>query len=210
MTKQSEKPVLYYLLMDASMSMRFCWEEMLDALYQHLEYLNKVNRKFPRRPLYFSCCFFNSEITICPAPVMIHQARKILPDVSPDGKTALYDAIGKSILSLKKWLNTDRFPIDTEVVMIILTDGHDNSSVDFRKADVVRIFSIMHRIPTWHVGFLGAGFSTTAYVNKILVDGFYSHIFDKRDMDKAFEQLNLNFLNYISAFSSTMFPASMS
>ena len=61
------------------------------------------------------------------------------------GSTALLDAIGKTITSLDK-------EIDNKVLFVIMTDGMENSSIEFSKSQI----SNMIKNHTWEFIFIGA------------------------------------------------------
>ena len=61
------------------------------------------------------------------------------------GMTALLDAIGKTIVSLDK-------EIDNKVLFVIMTDGMENSSVEFSKSQIKNMISSHN----WEFIFIGA------------------------------------------------------
>lgn len=61
------------------------------------------------------------------------------------GSTALLDAIGKTITTLDK-------EIDNKVLFVIMTDGMENSSIEFSKAQI----SNMIKSHSWEFIFIGA------------------------------------------------------
>ena len=79
--------------------------------------------------------------------------RKSINDVNPltreeyyvRGSTALLDAIGKTITSLDK-------EIDNKVLFVIMTDGRENSSIEFSKTQI----SNMIKNHSWEFIFIGA------------------------------------------------------
>lgn len=79
--------------------------------------------------------------------------RKSINDVDPltreeyfvRGSTALLDAIGKTITSLDK-------EIDNKVLFVITTDGKENASIEFSKAQI----SNMIKNHSWEFIFIGA------------------------------------------------------
>jgi hypothetical protein len=94
--------------------------------------------------------FFNHDVTFH------HQNidGKVVPSLSDkdykrDGMTALYDAIGKSIEYQRK--------IKTEnVIFVILTDGHENSSREYRHTAIKYLITEMEQKHKWTFIYLGA------------------------------------------------------
>jgi uncharacterized protein YegL len=66
---------------------------------------------------------------------------------SPRGMTALFDAIGKTINELE----TDR-----DVVFVIITDGHENASREYKRDAVMKMIEDLEKNKGWYFLFLGA------------------------------------------------------
>ena len=76
--------------------------------------------------------------------------------LEPRGGTALLDAIGRTITGVKaqnKALDAEERP--GEVVLVVLTDGAENSSREFTLAEVKKLIE-KRRAKGWQVVFLGA------------------------------------------------------
>ena len=90
--------------------------------------------------------------------------RKSINDVKPltreeyyvRGSTALLDAIGKTITSLDK-------EIDNKVLFVIMTDGRENSSIEFSKTQI----SNMIKNHSWEFIFIGADIDSYAEASHI-------------------------------------------
>lgn len=72
------------------------------------------------------------------------------------GSTALLDAIGKTIISLDK-------EIDNKVLFVIMTDGMENSSVEFSKAQITNMINNHN----WEFIFIGADIDSYAEAGHI-------------------------------------------
>lgn len=82
-----------------------------------------------------------------------------VPDLAlaPRGGTALLDAIGRSINSLGKRLNdTPEEERPGAVVFVILTDGQENSSVEFSLTRIHEMISHQRDTYGWQFMFIGA------------------------------------------------------
>lgn len=88
--------------------------------------------------------------------------RKPLADVPPfklhpRGATALLDAVGRTITTLGEHLagmqEADR---PGEVIIVILTDGHDNASTKYTKTSVKQLITQQQDEYGWKFVFLGA------------------------------------------------------
>lgn len=79
------------------------------------------------------------------------------PLIVPRGGTALYDAVGSTIVSLGdklKALPEERRP--ENVIVVIVTDGHENSSTEWDGAKVAELVKQQESEWNWNFVFLGA------------------------------------------------------
>ena len=84
---------------------------------------------------------------------------KDVPEVKllPRGGTALLDAIGKTINSVGLRLSSmNESERPGKVVVIIITDGQENSSVEFKKPQVFDMITLQRETYNWQFVFLGA------------------------------------------------------
>lgn len=71
---------------------------------------------------------------------------------SPSGGTALLDAVGRAITTLRRTLSKDE-----RAFVIIMTDGEENSSSEYTRADIKSLIKSCEREGNWTFTFLGAG-----------------------------------------------------
>jgi hypothetical protein len=88
--------------------------------------------------------------------------RKPLADVPafklrPRGATALLDAVGRTITTLGEHLDgTEEADRPGEVIVVILTDGHENASREYTKTAVKKLITRQQDDYGWKFVFLGA------------------------------------------------------
>ncbi|MCZ4514527.1 VWA domain-containing protein [Streptomyces sp. ActVer] len=88
--------------------------------------------------------------------------RKPLADVPPfklrpRGATALLDAVGRTITALGEHLaDTQEADRPGEVIVVILTDGHENASAEYTKTTVKKLITRQQDEYGWKFVFLGA------------------------------------------------------
>ena len=76
----------------------------------------------------------------------------------PKGMTALYDAIGRTIDMIKtRQSNTPNDERPAKTIVAIMTDGEENSSVEYTKETVKKMIETMESEHGWTFLFLGAG-----------------------------------------------------
>lgn len=93
------------------------------------------------------------------------------------GSTALLDAIGKTITTLDK-------EIDNKVLFVIMTDGMENSSIEFSKTQV----SNMIKNHDWEFIFIGADIDSYAEAGHIGIKRTHVANYEKssRGVERAF------------------------
>lgn len=88
--------------------------------------------------------------TVSPANTYNIKNVKSLSEIGymPSGGTALFDAIGKAI-SLEVTAGTSG-------ILVILTDGEENASTFYNKAQIAKMISDIQELNGWEVIFMGA------------------------------------------------------
>jgi hypothetical protein len=102
----------------------------------------------------------------------------------PDGNTALYDAIGFSVRALEQLAPEGR------IMFVILTDGEENSSRDWRRESIFKLIQEKREKSGWQFVFLGAEQDAYAAAQAINVaqSATLSHQRDQSRM--AYERLS--------------------
>jgi hypothetical protein len=131
-------------LLDESGSMSSMAQEPEEAINNFIQDQKKANEDGT-----FSLWTFNNKVT----KIMDDESLKdIKPykNFRPGGMTALYDAIGNAItLKLTKKNKNN-------VVCLIVTDGHENSSREFNSAQIKKMICDMETNYKWQFIFIGA------------------------------------------------------
>jgi uncharacterized protein YegL len=75
----------------------------------------------------------------------------------PRGMTALLDAIGRTIKNTKqRHANMDKDERPDKVIFVIITDGHENSSVQYRRGEIFEEINYLEKMMNWEFVYLGA------------------------------------------------------
>lgn len=110
-------------------------------------------------PARFSLSFFSDEVSIVHNGVPIAGIGAMeSADYSPGGNTALLDGIGTMIELVAE--RTDPSPYPAHVLIAILTDGMENSSVRFNKKEIFELISFRRLACDWQILFMGRGSQT--------------------------------------------------
>jgi uncharacterized protein YegL len=110
----------------------------------------------------------------------------------PRGVTALLDAIGKTINELE----TDR-----DVVFVIITDGDENASREFKRDAIMKMIKTLEDDKGWYFLFLGANQDAIAAGGNMGIAGNKSFTYDATDIGtaNAFTSFSSNISSYRSA-----------
>ena len=108
---------------------------------------------------------------------VLHRFKPIaeLPEMTretfvPRAATPLLDAIGRGINDLEKSLTEiEENERPSRVIMVIITDGQENSSVEFRKNQIEKMIKEKQEKSDWQFAFLSADL---AAINDALATGF--------------------------------------
>lgn len=189
-----KKQTYYHLVLDRSGSMDSCWNEARQSFQTQLQGFKDKQLEFADQDLYFSYCAFNQVLKFSEAILPISQAAIDWREIFPDGMTSLYDAIGGSIQFLKTKLTGDLEKDHTDVVMLILTDGFENSSKIFNAQEVKVLINTLELGGKWTFLFLGAGLNIDEATQELERNGKNSFSFEKNtimtSMNFVSEEMN--------------------
>ena len=94
------------------------------------------------------------------------------------GMTALYDAVGKTILDVGHRLSkTDESERPEKVIFIITTDGYENASKEFTQRKVKEMIEHQTKKYSWEFLFFGANIDTEVVADEIGVSRDMSYDF---------------------------------
>lgn len=91
--------------------------------------------------------------------------------LEPRGMTALLDAVGKTINSVEQRINKKKEEDKPKrVLFVIITDGHENASKEFKRCNVFEKIEKMKKDYGWDVTFVGANQDSISEGGSIGVD----------------------------------------
>lgn len=144
-----------YILLDRTGSMEPIWTEALSSVNAYADGLAALDGG-PRVDADITLAAFDAndgfQFDVLRSGVDAERWRKVTNDeVNPRGMTPLYDAIGKIVTLAEK----DR---PEKAVIVIMTDGEENSSREMTKASAKAALDRIRK-RGWEVVFLGTEFS---------------------------------------------------
>lgn len=138
------------VIADRSGSMSSCKDEAENGLNQFVE-----DQKKQHGTALFSLMQFDTEYEFVHKAVPIESVPRYT--LMPRGMTALLDAVGRAVNEtgdrLNKMAEADKPGL---VVFLIVTDGQENSSHEFKKAQIKEMIERQQKDYQWQFTFLGA------------------------------------------------------
>ena len=172
---KKEKKLDVIFILDKSGSMGGQEENTIGSFNEYLEKEKKNNYK-----TYITTVLFSDNYSILHDRIEASKVRKITEkDYYVGGCTALYDALGNTIQSLKE-KDTDK------VLFIIITDGYENASIKYKKEDIKRLIK---KNNNYEFIYIGADIDSYAAGNNIGINSNNIANFkkDKKGTTKLFE-----------------------
>ena len=125
---KKEKKLDVVFILDKSGSMGGQEKNTISSFNEYLEKEKKNNYK-----TFITTVLFSDNYNILHNRIEVSKVKKMTEkDYYVGGCTALYDALGNTIQSIKKQ-DTDK------VLFIIITDGYENASKEYKKEDIKRL-----------------------------------------------------------------------
>lgn len=151
---------------------------------------------------YLTLAQFDHEYQIVHNGVAINEVPELTPlTFQPRGMTALYDAIGKTIITtgqrLEAMKEEDR---PSKVIFVILTDGEENSSKEFDVCSIKEMIEHQTNVYNWDFVFIGANQDavTTATDMGILAKNSMTYVANNAGTTATFSAMNKNMTMYRS------------
>jgi len=142
------------IILDESGSMRDVASDMIGSLNGLIKEQSTIDR-----PCRFTLVKFNDKIKHAVSNKNMKLAKTLsAEDFQPSGSTALFDAIGDTI---------DRFRYEKDVLMVIITDGHENVSSVYKKAEIQRLMDEKKDHRGWSYVYLGNDLSVAKQGNEL-------------------------------------------
>jgi hypothetical protein len=178
-----KQKTIYHLVVDKSGSMADVTHQTITGYNEQIQQIQSVQRDFPEQVITVGLTAFNGNVDHHYFGVPAMNAAKLNNETYiPDGSTSLYDAIGSSVQKLEQQQARDNREFDTSVVVIVLTDGYENSSRNFRLADIKRMIGRLEETGKWSFSFIGATLDAVEVATQMDIKVQNSFTFTKETM----------------------------
>lgn len=137
------------MILDESASMNSIREKMLESINGFLAEQRTVDR-----PCRFTLVKFSNNVERKISNVDLQQVKPLKPsDYTPNGMTALYDAVGDTI---------DWYRYEKDVLLVIVTDGQENASREYKHAEIKNLLEEKSKFRGWSYVYLANDLSVAA------------------------------------------------
>ncbi|RAR75760.1 vWA domain-containing protein [Flavobacterium aciduliphilum] len=178
------KKTLYHFVLDSSGSMNDCVEATIKGFNNQLETIKSLQKELPKQEFRISLTLFNNHINHVLSNVSVSNFEPLSRSkYVPCGSTSLLDAIGQSINQIRINCETEIVSNKMNVVMIILTDGMENSSCEFNFNQIAKTITELETSGNWVFTFLGADIDAFQMSEMLNIRSENVVSFDKKNMD---------------------------
>ena len=194
-----KQKTIYHLIVDKSGSMSDCIENTINGFNEQVAKIRQLETEFPEQEITIGLTTFNHEVYNhffqSPASIVRNLNTKTYV---PNGTTALLDAVGYTIINIENEIKHHSGELNTTVVIVILTDGHENASKFFKLEDIRKSISLLEETGNWTFSFIGATLDAVDVATTMAIKQQNSYAFDKSDMKSAvWSKLSNSMSNYM-------------
>ncbi len=175
-----KQKTIYHLVVDKSGSMSDCIPGTIEGFNEQIASIRLLGEEFPEQEMVVGLTTFNGRVEhkfVCAPPSDAYLMNR--ENYVPSGSTALLDAVGKSIALIDEKKAAAEMEMPTTVVMIILTDGYENSSKSFTHPEVKRMIESRQETGSWTFSYLGATLDAVDVAERLAIKRNNSIAFEK-------------------------------
>jgi len=201
------KTVIYSFIIDESGSMSGQQKSVVKSFNEQLKTIREQDISYKNEiHTYVSLTTFNSVIKNRTEVFPIGMFEDLTSnEYNPSGTTALLDAIGSTIARIEMNYNTKiTSNEEVEIVMMILTDGYENSSRKYSFKDISGKIAELEEKGKWRFIFLGADIDTFNVINDLNIKAVNSINFESEKLDKAMEVVEKSIKNHYFNYSNNL------
>lgn len=190
---------IYHLIVDRSGSMSDCVEATINGFNEQLNRIRGMESEFPEQEIKFGLTLFNDTVD----HISMGEPVAKMPYLSkgnyvPDGSTALLDAIGQTATLLGE-REGNQSALPATFVVVVLTDGYENSSKMFNLEQVRAMIQRLEATGKWTFSFIGATLDAVDVAKQMSIKAQNSYHFEKHAMKgEVWDKLSTSMRGYFS------------
>jgi hypothetical protein len=188
----------YHIILDQSGSMQDCLQSTISGFNEQLQVIRSLEGRFPEQEIRLGLTRFNEEVMHTYFARPADRVAKLTSAIyHPNGSTALYDAIGLSTQKLKDSIELELIAGLATVVVVILTDGYENSSRYYNLNQVKGLIRELEATGKWTFSYLGATLDAVEIAASLNIQQENSMSFHKADIRQTFDWLGTSMGGYL-------------
>lgn len=165
------KETHYLLIVDASSSMSPLTKSTISGVNEQIDSIKQLEKEHPDQKYNMSFMHFNSTVTI----EYTERQSSTLEHISEsnykcNGMTALLDAIGVGVRNLNEKIGDKIASGEAAAVVVIITDGEENSSREFDGLKVKSMIEELQATNRWTFTFVGANIDSISTASRYGID----------------------------------------
>lgn len=199
------KKTYYHIILDQSGSMNDCLKSTVGGYNRQAEIIRSLPAEFPEQEFFVSLTKFSGE----PEHVFFDVPAMGLTNLSsytPQGNTALLDAVGECLFRLKADKQKEFSENHATAAVVIITDGFENASRYFTLSIISRLIADLTQTGNFTLNFLGATIESMQQAAQMNIRTERAYRFDKKDIHTVFENMGDSLKDYASVKRSGAKP----
>lgn len=193
-----KKKTYYHIILDQSGSMQDSIDPTISGFNEQVQVIQSLQQRYPEQEIKIGLTCFNQDVSIVSFARPVNEQRQLSrEDYRPNGQTALYDAIGETVLKIKDSVgNTAQQQEDIAIIVVILTDGHENASKLFNRKGIGSLICELEAGGKWTFTYLGATLDAREIAESLNIKRENSMAFDKKQMKETYGKLSRSLTNF--------------
>ena len=193
-----KQKTIYHLVVDKSGSMSDCIAGTIEGFNEQVASIRNLGVEFSEQEMVIGLTTFNGRVEhkfVCAPPTEAYLMNR--ENYVPSGSTALLDAVGKTIALIDEQKAAAEKEMPTTVVMIILTDGHENCSKYYSHPEVQHMIESRQATGNWTFSYLGATLDAVDVAESLSIKRSNSISFDKSEIKtKVWNRVSISMRDY--------------
>lgn len=200
----------YLLIVDSSSSMRHLTETTISGVNEQIDAIQQLEKEFPDQKYKMDFIHFDSKVTVAYTDRTASDLQPITNETYKcAGMTALLDAMGKGIQDLNSRIQNEIATGDASAVVVIITDGEENSSSKFNGTKIKSIIEELQATGRWTFTFVGANIDaiTTAQNYGINLKNVMSFSSDTLSNSRVYAGMSKSFKARAASMDSGLYSS---
>jgi hypothetical protein len=193
-----KKKTYYHIILDQSGSMHNCISSTINGFNEQVQVVQSLQERYTEQELFMGLTRFNHDVLQTAFAASPNLIQTLTPATyRPSSSTALYDAIGLTVQRLLRYLNGELKDPSTTVVIVILTDGHENASTIFSHQNIQSMIKELEQTGQWTFSYLGATIDAVKVAESLNIKSSNSMFFEKSQITRTYDNLKESLTSYI-------------